>query len=346
MHTITIDQMKQVLEHGVLDLNEAVMFVGQFGAGKTAAVAEFCRERGRHYHPVLLGQYDTVDLKGTPWAGDLGGGYMATVWHPASTLPFKGNPNFPTDRPIILFLDEITSATVPVMGVCYQVVNERRLGEHELLDNVYIVCAGNRESDKGIVTRMPMPLCNRMTWYEIGVNLEVWCAWCQKAYGPAGAIFVAFLNFRKPLICTWDPAKPEKCVATPRTIEKAIRYFLSTMPHDIKVASMAGAVGDGWTAEFWGFHDSWKQISKMMAQIHKDPLKAPVPDEASLQYAAAIAISGSMNQKTVAALYSYLVRMPPEFVVLAWQMATKRDRTLYETQTFVDFSKRFKGMLN
>src|ERR1035437_8219668 len=108
MHMITIKQMKEVVKQVALGMKETPMFVGQFGVGKTAGLYQVCDEMGVMVHTVLLGQYDTVDLKGTPWVGDLSVDYQATIWHPASTLPFRGNPNFPTDKPIILLLDELT----------------------------------------------------------------------------------------------------------------------------------------------------------------------------------------------------------------------------------------------
>jgi hypothetical protein len=342
MPAISLDQYEKVLEYVVLGLHEPIMVVGQAGVGKTQKTEQFCERVDAYLCTCILGQYDTVDMRGTPWDADIGGGYHATVWRPASTLPFKGNPNFPKDKPIILFFDERTSATVPVLGVCYQIVDKRRVGEHELMDNVYIVSAGNREMDKGIVTRQPLPLCNRETWYEVGSNVDQWCIWATQKYGAKAAIFVAFLQFRKPLICTYDPAKSEKNFASPRTIEKALKYYLSDMPQDIKQASIAGAVGGGWAAEFWGFVDSWAEIAKMMPAIAANPLTAEIPAELSLQYAVAIAISGTLTEKNARVFHPYLVRMLPEFAVLAWHMAVKRDEALFETDEFLDFSHRYK----
>lgn len=355
MHTITIDQVQKMVEHVAVELDEPVGILGQFGGGKTAGIEQAVERNGWHMCKVLLGQYDSVDLKGTPWDGDIGGGFHATVWRPASTLPFEGNPNFPKDKIIILFLDEITSATIPVMGICYQLTNERRIGEHKLMDNVRIVLAGNREVDKGIVNRMPMPLNNRITWAEAGLDVDTWCNWAlQNKIDP---VFVAFLQFRKPLICTFDPAKPEKCVATPRTIEKAARYYAATtMPEDIRQAAMAGAVGDGWAAEFWGFVKVWHQIAGLMPSILNDPVKAKLPEETSMQYAVAVAISGEMTPKTTPIYHKYLTRMPPEFVVLAWQLAVKRDvkpgqtsakgSPLFKTAEFLDVAKRYKAVFS
>lgn len=342
MHTISPAKIEGIIRHVVLKMREPVIFIGPSGAGKTAVVDQAAERLGALCHHTLLGQYDTVDMKGTPWVSDGADGYQSTVWHPASTLPFKGNPRFPTDKPIILFLDELTSATVPVMGVCYQLVNERRVGEHELMDNVYIVCAGNRESDKGIVNRMPMPLCNRMTWYEVGVDADALCYHGQeRGWSP---VTLAFLQFRKVLVHTFDPAKPDKTFASPRTWEKADAYFRDDMPIDIKQASMAGAVGDGPAAEFWGFNDSWMEIAKLMPSIRKDPLTAKVPESAALRYAVTVACSGEMSKATTTTYAPYLLRLDPEFAVLAWQLGVRRDKDLLKTLEFSTFVKKYKTL--
>ena len=339
MQLISVEKMSGVLEHICLGLNEVPMFVGQFGAGKTAGVDQFCKGKDAFLAKVLLGQYDTVDLKGTPWVKDQEG-WESTVWHPASTLPFKGNPKFPTDRPIVLFLDELTSATVPVMGVCYQLINERRVGEHELMDNVYVVCAGNREIDKGIVNRMPMPLCNRMIWFEVGSSAESWCRYAAtKGLSPH---FIAYLSWQKSEICTYDPKLPEKVVATPRSIEKAAVIYATTMPQDVKQAAMEGAVGAGWSRKFWGFVDHFAMISKLMPDILKNPATADVPKETSMCYALAVSLSGDLANKTLDSYSTYMKRLPPEYAILIWQLAVARDKKLFETTHFLKFSKEYK----
>lgn len=338
MHAITIPQMKQVIQHIVLEENEPAMFVGQFGNGKTVGCDQAVKLLGGVLCDIRLGQYDTVDLKGYP---DTVNGFM--VWRPASTLPFVGNDNFPDDKIIYLVFDEITSATPSVFAIAYQLINERRVGEHVLKPNVRIIAMGNRESDKGVVNRMPMPLSNRMTWFEVVVDVPAWCLHAQAMGWPP--VFIAFHQFRKgvPMLCTYDPKKAEKVVATPRTWEKAIKYFLSTMPHDIKLAAMAGAIGQGPSDEFWGFVNIWHKLIPI-EKIIKDPMGTAIPEpkEAGMRYALAISISGSMTVDNAKPLYAYLQRMDPEFTILAWQMGLARDPDLYTTDEFLDFAKKFK----
>jgi hypothetical protein len=336
MHLINIPTAKQLILEIAIRINEPLMLVGQFGAGKTEGAAQAVAEAKAMLCDVRLGQYDTVDLKGSPWVDG-----KFTVWYPASTLPLVGNDRFPDDQIIVLILDEITSCPPAVFGVAYQLINERRIGEHVLKPNVRIVAAGNRESDKGIVNRMPMPLANRMTWAEVGIDVDAWCEYAQSKGWPP--IFIALLQFRKPLLCTYDPTKNEKVVATPRTWEKAIKYYVDPLlSKQLKIIGMAGSVGDGPAGEFWGFEKVWMDIVPT-AEIIKNPMDVRLPKEGSLKYAQTVSVSGSMDVANIDALYSYIERYDtPEFLILAMQLACKRDSKLYATKAFDRFSKKFK----
>ena len=79
-----------------------------------------------------------------------------------------------------------------------------------------------------------------------------------------------------------------------------------------------------------------------MPRILKDPEIVELPDEPSMTYAITVAVSGSMDAKTTSTYHKFLCRLDPEFTVLAWQLAVKRDDKLFATKEFIDFSKRFK----
>lgn len=345
MHTVNVPKMKALVKHVAIDQREPLMFWGKPGVGKSQGIAQAARENNAVHVDIRLSQYDSVDLRGIPApVMDTG----LTTWFAPSTLPFKGNPAFDKDRLTFLMLDEINSATPAVAAVAYQLVNEKRVGEHELHENVVVIAAGNREGDRGVTNRMPTPLANRFTHAEVVEDVDATVEHFQSlGLPPIGA---AFLLFRKPLLCTFDPSKADKAFATPRTWEKALRYFASeTMPRDIKEAAIAGAVGDGPAAEFGAFQDVWSKMTPIKTIIEK-PDEVPVPKEAAMNYALAVAISGSMDKKTITPLSRFLGRMAkseaagPEFLTLAWQMATKRDKELYVTQEFVQFSKDYKAI--
>lgn len=348
MHTVKLPVAMSLVENVAIGMNHPVMIWGPPGCGKSEGIQQLVTRLKATLVDVRLSQYDSVDLRGFPGISketDL------TCWHPPSTMPFEGNDAFPDDRPIVLFLDEVNSASPSVLAVAYQLVNEKRVGEHKLKPNVHIVAAGNRETDRGVTTRMPLPLANRFDHVEVGVDVDAWCLWAQDTGLPPEG--VAFFQFRKPLLNTFDPSKPDKAFATPRSVEKMLRYWMSDMREDVKMAAMAGAVGDGVAAEFWGFLDVWGKIIPIK-DILKDPTGAPIPEpsEMGMMYATAVNVSGNMEGKTIKPLYTYLKRMPPEFVVLAWSLLiqrTKHDNKLHQeicsTDAFMDYAKTFKSLL-
>lgn len=338
MHTINIPTMKLMVKHVAVEQREPLMFWGQPGCGKSEGIAQACADMGGMLVDVRLSQYDSVDLRGIPVPNESG----LTTWHPPATLPFEGNPAFPQDKLIFLFLDELNSAAPSVQAVAYQLINDRQVGEHVLMENVVVIAAGNREGDRGVTNRMPTPLANRFTHAEIGIDVDAWCHWATQSGLPAEG--VAFMQFRKNLLSTFDPAKPDKAFATPRTWSKALRYYASKMPTDVKQAAMTGAVGEGPSAEFWGFIDVWAKMPPM-EKIIKDPEGIKLPEEAAMRYAVTVAVSGTMDKKTTAPLSKYLARLDPEFSILAWQLAITRDIELTTLPEFIDFSKRHREVL-
>ena len=357
MQQLNPTDMAALITHVAIKLNEPIMIVGRLGSAKSAVTNGVARAldnklvlddllgddntyEGCVVCDIRLGQYESVDLRGFPGVNKATG---FTVWHAPSTMPFVGNDDFPDDKIILLFLDELTSAQPSVFAIGYQLINERRIGEHFLKPNVRIVAAGNREDDKGIVNRMPMPLCNRMTWAEMIVDHRGWSEWAQdQGIHP---IIIAYINFKPMNLMTYDPSKAEKVVATLRTWEKAAKYFVDKMPDNVKWSAIKGAIGEGNAIELQAFQNVWLKVTPIKAII-ADPDGVPLPSAADMRFATAVSVSGAMSAKNIDALYTFMKRMPAEMVVLAWQLAVKRDQSLYKTPSFIDFTKRYRSVFS
>lgn len=338
MYVVSIPDAQQLIRSVCVKHNKALMLWGPPGVGKSAMVAQVVKEHNGVLVDFRCGQYDSVDLRGFP---GIDAATNHTVWYAPSTLPFKGNPKFDEQGPpIFVFADEINAAVPAVAGVLYQLFLDRCIGEHVLMDNVIMLAAGNRESDKGVTNRMPTPLANRFTHVEVGTDVNAWCQWAQDAGLPP--IGIAFMQFRKELLNTFDSAKTAKAFATPRSWATALGYYADdTMPESIKMAALAGTVGQGPAAEFWGFVDVYAKIIPI-GKILADPMGIALPEELSLQWATAINVSGAMDVTNVKALHAFITRMPPEIVLCAWTLATRRDKALYTTPEFMAFSKKYK----
>lgn len=339
MQVININEAKSFIKHIAVDMREPIMLWGQPGVGKSECVAQVCNDYKGTLVDIRLSQYDSVDLRGIPVPHENG----LTVWQAPSTLPFKNNDAFDStpDKPIFLFLDEVNSAAPAVAAVAYQLINDRAVGEHQLMDNVVVIAAGNRESDRGVTNRMPTPLANRFTHVEVGVDVNSFCEYAQSVGLPA--IGVAFLQFRKPLLSTFDPTKPDKAFATPRSWVKALRYYASGMPAAIKQTAIVGAIGEGPAAEFMGFADVWQSMIPIKAII-ADPAGVALPEDLSMTYAVAISVSGAMTVDNTPQLHAFLQRLSPEYAVMAWQLAVKRDEALFTTDQFMSFSTQYRAV--
>jgi hypothetical protein len=336
--TITIDRMPSLIQHVVIGLDQPAYFHGEPGCGKTEGLAQACEDLDVDLIDFRAGQFDSVDFRGLPIANREA---RMTEWLMNGLLPFEGNAKFDPDRKKLVFADEMNAALLPVQGVLYQLFQERRIGEFKLQPNTYLCAAGNRDGDRGATNRLATPLANRFIHYGVAPDAKAWSHWASGHGMPSELI--AFLLFRTELISTFDPSKPDKAFATPRTWEKVGRIYHTPLGEEDKMASIQGAVGEGPAVEFWGFVDVIKDMPSI-AEIEKNPNKVEVSERPEIRYAVAAGIAGSMSQKSARPFDTYLRRMDPEFGIMAWQLALKRDRTLSATPEFIDYSKTYRAV--
>ncbi len=345
MRTVDIPGMKQAISHLAIRMREPLMFWGPSGCGKTQGADQASTENDTLLCDIRVSQYEGIDLRGLPNVQN-----NRTLWNLPATMPFIGNDAFPDDRPILLMFDEINSAQDDgVLAVCYQIIQEFRCGEHVLKPNVRIIAAGNRETDRGVVRRMPAPLANRFTHFEVVVNPEALVAELHKRGVPR--LCLGFLLFRKALVSTFTPKSTEKVFASPRTWEKAFRYHADPLlPLDLKQKAISGAVGEGPAGEFHAYTQMAGRVITSKV-ILADPDAAPLPQGDGAEgmcWATVMNISGDMDQATARPFHRYLSRIAnarqfgPEYAVAAWQLALQRDVTLYETDAYLDFAKSFQ----
>lgn len=125
------------------------------GTGKTSSITSLAERLGIEIFVVDLTTIsETADLAGYPIGNDGETVKMlARKWaHDISQ----------SDEPVILLLDEIGSCDPAVAAACMSVVNDRRVGEVELGDNVITVLAGNPPENAANAYEIPAPLANRM----------------------------------------------------------------------------------------------------------------------------------------------------------------------------------------
>ena len=219
---------------------------GPPGVGKSEIVETITQERSGYMIDLRLALMEPTDLRGIPYYNDKTGQMM---WAPPADLPTQELAD--QFENIVLFLDEMNQAPQSVQAAAYQLILNRRLGSYKLPDNVLIVAAGNRESDRGVAYRMPSPLANRFVHLEMGVDFNDWQVWAitNKIHSDV----VGYLTSNKMDLFNFDPRTASRAFATPRswTFTSQLLPVEGETIEDSKLHDLiAGTVGDGIATKF------------------------------------------------------------------------------------------------
>lgn len=256
---------------------------GPPGIGKSELVAGIAQELGGLMIDLRLGQMEPTDIRGIPFYNkDLG----KMDWAPPIELPDEATASqYPI---VVLFLDELNSAPASVQAAAYQLILNRGVGKYRLPDNVVMVAAGNRESDKGVTYRMPTPLANRFIHQEMKVDFASYQEWAVQ--NRIHKDVVGYLSFAKQDLYDFDAKSASRAFATPRSWTFVSQLLEDEGVDDDTLTNLiAGTVGEGLAVKFMAHR---KVASKMPDPV--DILAGKVKD---------------LNVKEVSAMYSLVISM-------------------------------------
>jgi hypothetical protein len=285
-HTITAIQAARSLKQA-MKAKRPVFLWGPPGIGKSDVVKQLAVELSGSEDAMIdlrMAQMEPTDIRGIPFFNKDNG---KMDWAEPVDLPSEEfAKQFKT---VVLFLDEMNSAPPAVQAAGYQLILNRRVGKYKLPDNVVIVAAGNRDSDKGVTYRMPMPLANRFVHLEMRPDFTSWQLWAVNE--GIHKDVVGYLSFAKNDMYDFDAKSSSRAFATPRSW-----CFVSDLLNDednIDTDSLfnlvAGAVGDGLAVKFM----SHRKIAGQMPEP-SDILSGKVKD---------------LRVKEISAMYSLTISM-------------------------------------
>lgn len=263
---------------------------GPPGIGKSELVAGITEELGGYMIDLRLGQMEPTDLRGIPYFNK---DKAVMDWAPPVDLP---DAELASKYPVIvLFLDEMNSAAPAVQAAGYQLILNRRLGKYVLPDNVVIVAAGNRESDKGVTFRMPSPLANRFVHLEMRVDHAAWEQWAT--LNSIHSDVVGYLGFSKNDLFDFEPRSASRSFATPRSWSFVSKFCEQRDVSDAELTDLiAGTVGEGIAIKFMAHRKVAGQMPKP-----EDVLSGKVTElktkEISAQYSLAVSLCYELQTK-------------------------------------------------
>lgn len=310
------------------EANEAVFVSGPPGVGKSAVIAQLAKEMGIGFIDERMLQRDPVDVRGLPQIID-----GETVWSRPDFLPTEGKG--------ILFLDELNAAPPLVQAACYQLIHDRKIGNHTLPEGWLPIGAGNREKDRAVVARMPSALANRFTHIDFEFDLDEWISWAvQNNIRPE---LIAFLRWRPEMLNNFDPKKNIKAFATPRTNEKLSRY-MDVSNGDLDYELACGVTGEAHATEFIGFLRIFKSLPDPDFVL-SNPEQVSVPTDPATLYALCGALAHRATKQIFKNLVAFANRLSPEFSVLLIRDSIERDKGLVSTEAFIQWSAKHADVL-
>ena len=225
--------------------NKRPIFIwGPPGIGKSDIIKQLGSELDAHVIDVRLSLWEPTDIKGIPYFDS---NTSKMVWAPPSELPDAEMAS--KHKQIILFLDEMNSAAPAVQAAAYQLILNRRVGTYHLPDNVVLVAAGNRETDKGVTFRMPAPLANRFVHLEMTVDWDDYFEWAVE--NNIHKDVVGFLTFSKKDLYDFDPKSSSRAFATPRSWSFVSELLIDDdTDADTLTDLVSGSVGEGLAIKF------------------------------------------------------------------------------------------------
>lgn len=307
---------------------------GAPGIGKSSIVKQIAKASGIGFIDLRLSLMDPTDLKGIPFYDKES---HTALWAPPAFLPREGEG--------ILFLDELNSAAPSVQASAYQLILDRAVGEYRLPDGWAIVAAGNREGDRGVTYRMPAPLANRFTHFEMEVSVEDWRDWAYKA--GMDTKIISYITFKNEHLFTFDAKSDAKSFATPRSWEYVHAMLQSGIASHLLLDTIAGAVGRDIAIGFLSFVKVMDRLPDIQ-EILENATGAQ-SDEVDVLYALSTglvsAILADASDTRVANLLHYTLELKSEFAVLIVQDLQRNGVKMEHLESFKKWVQKFSYLL-
>lgn len=226
----------------------SVCFWGKHGIAKSAMISQVAKELGYGFIPLILSQREAVDLLGVPdKMFDDETKMSVTEYHPPKWFAqavYRGK--------LIIFLDELNRARPEVIKAAFELVNERRLNNMKLRDDVIIVVACNPADGEGRyqVTEFDEAMIDRFMHIHVKPDLKVWGAWAkEKREDGSPNIHEDITDFLLSApnhawhVDKGDEDFPVEIKHSFRSWERAHYIHSLGLPHDLELECLQGVIG-------------------------------------------------------------------------------------------------------
>jgi AAA domain (dynein-related subfamily) len=295
-------------------LKNSIMLWGKPGIGKTQIVEQLARHIKGKLYDVRLTTIDTSDLRGLPYYDH---DTKTTQWYRPEDLP-RG------EEPAVLFLDELSSAPAHIQPTVYGLLQERRVGQHKIPDNVIIIAAGNGVTDGAVAYEMGTAIADRLIHIQVVASADDWV----KNYAIPQNLHPAVVAFIRTMPQHFENTeasmKQEHLVATtPRSWEK-VSNIMNTIKNPLSRRIMVtGIIGDAVATDFFMVAEDVEatvQVLEMIKRPRKERM-AMVPSQMFGMNAMAFGLIGAANEDNIIPIFQILMDLADKDKFLAQRSA-------------------------
>ena len=317
----------------LFNANKVPMLIGSPGIGKSDLINDLAKSVNVEVRDLRLAQADPTDLLGFPIVDK---DNTRMKYAPPSLFPIEGLDKLPEGKNgWLIFLDEMNSASPNLQSAAYKIVLDRMVGEHKLHPKTWIVCAGNKKTDKAVVSELSTAMQSRLIHLNLAVSHDDWLDWANK--NNIDHRIISFIKFRPERLHTFDPNHSDNTFACPRTWSFLSDIVAGRKDFDyVDYVLMSGTVGQGPATEFKAYCDIYQSLPTIEDMVD-NPDRVRIADEPDKQYAVTTLISHNMNEHNIAPLLQVTRKLPPEMQLLILKDVYSKTPALKGHQLIIDW---------
>jgi hypothetical protein len=302
------------------------------GIGKSDIMRQLAAEDKSGFKDIRVGTMLPEDLTGIP-VPDLE--KRVAVWLRATFWPEEGRDG---KRGIIAF-DELSDASRQLQSCIYRVVLDRQIGDYKLPDGWWPMAAGNRREDRAAAQSISTALANRFAHVHVRADAECWCSWAN--VNDIDPMLIGFIKFRPNMLHSMEGADL-LAFPSPRSWARASKVF--DAPEGLRFKLVSANVGEGAAIEV----ETYFKVLDLpdFEDIIRDPAHTQIPEEPASRYALSSMLARNVNRDNFPQVFKYIMRdnFGADFGTVVVLDATKRDASLCDTKTFVEWAKKNKSL--
>lgn len=361
MDVLGYNATKQLVKASI-KASQPITIEGSPGVGKTAMMHAIGKELDMKVVTLILSQCDPTDIGGFPVVQPNGG---------VDRKPL-GPLKIACDEPVILFLDELSTAPPAVQAASLRAIHERVAGDCYFHPGTRIVAAQNPVSEAAAGWDQSLPLVGRLTKVKMKPTIEEIQDYFfgltsdDKHTKILAKDLSLTIGLRTNLVQMTPPSDSMANGApwaAPRAWERAIRLVGSifedyNIPHDsgysisgddlldkLVYAAFAGNVGEEATAAFLAIRKLRNELPSVK-DILADPLnaKAPNPNDVDMNVAA-IGLISSVAEIDTEPAFVYAGRLTQEVQLSSMRIISKYPRN-QNSKWFKEASKALFSIIS